>query len=315
MAGIQAVWLTSKVSVVSRGRSSARPRSRGAVVCSCWDREKSVPKLAVSAALAWTLAVSVPDAQAGLFGGEKKDPIEPFSIFGTVYKQYVIDILDDSGRAIVGRTSSPQRRASICSRQSSSATACRTRVGSGAEPRRSGEGRRTRFCEKRVVKGSIPDGTDDARLRPSVPLSVLPGHPGVRRTATQEQGFGFTDKGWGRSRGRAARCEKECIKPGKSYASRFRFGEVTGCERGQSQPNVKVVYLNPSFLTILLCLNRIDAIPSNLAFSTIKSSTVPQRFACSTITGSFDLASLQYRMCADGTRLALAHCSLSYPWP
>ena len=102
------VLLTSRTPIVRPGRTSARPRSRGAPVrCSRWDGEKSVSKFAsrtLSAALALTLTVSVPDAQAGLFGGgDDKDPIEPFSIFGTVYKQYVIEILDESGRAIIGR--------------------------------------------------------------------------------------------------------------------------------------------------------------------------------------------------------------------
>ena len=107
MAGLQVVLLTSRTPIVRPGRTSARPRSRGAPVrCSRWDGEKSVStaNFALSAALALTLTVSVPDAQAGLFGGgDDKDPIEPFSIFGTVYKQYVIEILDESGRAIIGR--------------------------------------------------------------------------------------------------------------------------------------------------------------------------------------------------------------------
>ena len=101
------VLLTSRTPIVRPGRPSARPRSRGAPVrCSRWHGEKSVSKFApiLSAALALTLTVSVPDAKAGLFGGgDDKDPIEPFSIFGTVYKQYVIEILDESGRAIICR--------------------------------------------------------------------------------------------------------------------------------------------------------------------------------------------------------------------
>ena len=206
MAGIQAVWLTSKVSVVSRGRSSARPRSRGAVVCSCWDREKSVPKLAVSAALAWTLAVSVPDARAGLFGGgEEKDPIEPFSIFGTVYKQYVIDILDDSGRAIVGRTKGFTAEACVDLLTAEQQRYSVPNEGGFVERSPDGPGEkvaRSRFCEKRVVKGSI---TKTEQMMPA----CVPACRSACFQATQaydgqqlkSKGFGFTEKELGKVKG------------------------------------------------------------------------------------------------------------------
>ena len=234
MAGIQAVWLTSKVSVVSRGRSSARRRSRGAVVCSCWDREKSVPKLAVSAALAWTLAVSVPDARAGLFGGgEEKDPIEPFSIFGTVYKQYVIDILDDSGRAIVGRTKGFTAEACVVLLTAEQQRYSVPNEGGFVERNPDGQGEkvaRSRFCEKRVVKGSI---TKTEQMMPA----CVPACRSACFQATQaydgqqlkSKGFGFTEKELGKVKGTcSARCEKECIKPGKSYDFQIPFRRGDG---------------------------------------------------------------------------------------
>jgi len=233
MAGIQAVWLTSKVSVVSRGRSPARPRSRGAV-CSCWDREKSVPKLAVSAALAWTLAVSVPDAQAGLFGGgEEKDPIEPFSIFGTVYKQYVIDILDDSGRAIVGRAKGFTAEACVDLLTAEQQRYSVPNEGGFVERSPDGPGEkvvRSRFCEKRVVKGSI---TKTEQMMPA----CVPACRSACFQATQaydgrqlkSKGFGFTEKELGKVKGTcSARCEKECIKPGKSYDFQIPFRRGDG---------------------------------------------------------------------------------------
>ena len=235
MAGIQAVWLTSKkVSVISRGRSSARPRSRSAVVCSCWDREKTVPKLAVSAALAWTLAVSVPDAQAGLFGGgEEKDPIEPFSIFGTVYKQYVIDILDDSGRAIVGRTKGFTAEACVDLLTAEQQRYSMPNEGGFVERSPDGPGEkvaRSRFCEKRVVKGSI---TKTEQMMPA----CVPACRSACFQATQaydgrqlkSKGFGFTEKELGKVKGTcSARCEKECIKPGKSYDFQIPFRRGDG---------------------------------------------------------------------------------------
>ena len=51
------------------------------------------------------MTLAVTPAHAGMFDSpEEKDPVEPFSVFGSVYKKYVIDVLDEAtGRQIVGR--------------------------------------------------------------------------------------------------------------------------------------------------------------------------------------------------------------------
>ena len=237
MAGFQVVLLTSRTPIVRPGRPSARPRSRGAPVrCSRWHGEKSVSKFApiLSAALALTLTVSVPDAQAGLLGGgDDKDPIEPFSIFGTVYKQYVIEILDESGRAIIGRQKGFTAEACIDLLTAEQQRYSVPNEGGFVQRSPDGPGEkvtRSRFCEKRTVKGSI---TKTEQMMPA----CVPACRSACFQATQaydggqlkSKGFGFTDKELAKVKGTcSARCEKECTKPGKSYVFQIPFRRGDG---------------------------------------------------------------------------------------
>ena len=84
--------------------------------------------------------------------------------------------------------------------------------------------------EKRVVKGSI---TKTEQMMPA----CVPACRSACFQATQaydgqqlkSKGFGFTDKELGKVKGTcSARCEKECIKPGKSYAFQIPFRRGDG---------------------------------------------------------------------------------------
>ena len=89
---------------------------------------------------------------------------------------------------------------------------------------------RSRFCEKRVVKGSI---TKTEQMMPA----CVPACRSACFQATQaydgqqlkSKGFGFTEKELGKVKGTcSARCEKECIKPGKSYDFQIPFRRGDG---------------------------------------------------------------------------------------
>lgn len=192
------------------------------------------------AAVALSVTLAVTPAHAGVFDkAEEKDPVEPFSVFGSVYKKYVIDVLDEAtGRQIVGRKkgftaeacvdviSERQQRFRVPGEGGSLAPGGPTSVAvyqqgistgnfkSNAEPVA-----RKRVCVEKVVAGSITK--TDEMLPACVPAcrqacgtSISAYEQELRKTS----GFGFTDKDAAKVKGTcAARCVKECQKSGKAY--------------------------------------------------------------------------------------------------
>ena len=196
---------------------------------------------ACAAAAVVALSAAGP-SHAGLFDAsslaEEKDPVEPFTIFGTVYKKYVIDVLDETGRKIVGRQkgftaeacvdviSASQQRFRIpgeggalapggpTSAAVAQAQATGTADGSATVPVA-----RQRVCEERVVKGNL-EKTEEM-LPACVPAcrsacgQAITAYDAEQRRAA---GFGFTEKDEAKVKGTcAARCVKECQKSGKAY--------------------------------------------------------------------------------------------------
>jgi hypothetical protein len=118
------------------------------------------------------LSLAAGPSHANLFDApEEKDPIEPFSVFGHVYKKYVIDILDDTGRQIVGRKkgfsaeacvdviSASQQRfrvpgegGSLAPGGPTSAAVALAGVATGSFASTSTPAARAQVCDERVVK-------------------------------------------------------------------------------------------------------------------------------------------------------------------
>lgn len=195
---------------------------------------------ASAAAVALTLTLAASPASAGLFDPpEEKDPVEPFSVFGTVYKKYVIDVLDEAtGRQIVGRKrgftaeacvdviSERQQRfrvpgegGSLAPGGPTVAAVASAGAASGNYASESVPVQRSRVCTERVVEGSISK-TDEMlpacvpACRSSCARAISAYDAEQRRTV----GFGFTEKDAARVKGScAAQCEKNCVKSGKSY--------------------------------------------------------------------------------------------------
>ena len=195
---------------------------------------------AIAAAVVTLSMVVAPSAQAGIFDApEEKDPIEPFTVFGSVYKKYVIDVLDETGRKIVGRKKGfgaeacvdvisqsqqkyrvPGEGGYLAPGGPTSAAVAEAGVATGSYASTSMPVViRSRFCEERFVQGSITK--TDEMLPACVPACRSACSEGVdaydanqRRTA----GFGFTTKDESKVKGTcAARCTKECVKAGKAY--------------------------------------------------------------------------------------------------
>ena len=163
---------------------------------------------------------------------EEKDPVEPFSVFGTVYKKYVIDVLDEAtGRQIVGRKrgftaeacvdviSERQQRfrvpgegGSLAPGGPTVAAVASAGAASGNYASESVPVQRSRVCTERVVEGSISK-TDEMlpacvpACRSSCARAISAYDAEQRRTV----GFGFTEKDAARVKGScAAQCEKNC---------------------------------------------------------------------------------------------------------
>ena len=114
-----AIMFATACSTLATHRASVKPRARrppaGRHPSQIPERDRAALDFppsslasrcaASAAAVALTLTLAASPASAGLFDPpEEKDPVEPFSVFGTVYKKYVIDVLDEAtGRQIVGR--------------------------------------------------------------------------------------------------------------------------------------------------------------------------------------------------------------------
>ena len=189
-------------------------------------------------ALSVTLAVT--PAHAGVFDSpEEKDPVEPFSVFGSVYKKYVIDVLDEAtGRQIVGRKkgftaeacvdviSERQQRFRVPGEGGSLAPGGPTSAAVASRGAQTGDFSSTsvpvarkRVCVEKVVAGSITK--TDEMLPACVPacrqacgVAVSQYDAEQRKTA----GFGLTEKDGAKVKGTcAARCVKECQKSGKAY--------------------------------------------------------------------------------------------------
>lgn len=127
---------------------------------------------AATAAAVLSLSMAAGPSHASLFGApEEKDPIEPFSVFGSVYKKYVVDILDETGRKIVGRKKGftaeacidvisasqqkfrvPGEGGSLAPGGPTSAAVAQAGAATGSFASTSTPVARLRVCEERVVK-------------------------------------------------------------------------------------------------------------------------------------------------------------------
>jgi hypothetical protein len=111
-------------------------------------------------------------------GREDKDPIEPFSLFGTVYKKYVIEVFDESGRQIIGR------------KKGFTAEACVDVVSEKMQRFRVSGGSRTVLRDE----GSVGEGREDRGhapgVSPGVPKRVFQGCGQVRERHAEEHRVG-----------------------------------------------------------------------------------------------------------------------------
>ena len=190
--------------------------------------------------MALSVTLSVTPAHAGVFDPpEEKDPVEPFSVFGSVYKKYVIDVLDEvTGRQIVGRKKGftaeacvdviserqqlfrvPGEGGSLAPGGPTSAAVASQGAQTGDFTSTSVPVARKRVCVEKVVAGSITK-TDEmlpacvTACRQACGAAVSQYDAEQRKTA----GFGLTEKDGAKVKGTcAARCVKECQKSGKAY--------------------------------------------------------------------------------------------------
>ena len=168
---------------------------------------------------------------------EGKDPIEPFSLFGTVYKKYVVEVFDESGRQIIGRKKGftaeacvdvvsermqrfrvPGEGGSIAPGGPTSAAAAAAGGGGGGGGA-SDPVARGRFCETREVMGKV-EKTEDMlpACLPACRSACFKAVDKYERDMRKNTGLGFSEKDEVRVKGTcAARCAKECQKSGKAY--------------------------------------------------------------------------------------------------
>lgn len=216
------------------------------VKCRVLDKPSPPPRTAlercgvVAVSLALSVSLAAAPANAGLFtSADEKDPIEPFSIFGTVYKRYVINVMDEAtGRQIVGRKKGftaeacvdvisereqrfrvPGEGGNIAPGGATSAAVVEAARSTGSFASTSAPAARSRVCTERVVTGSITK--TDEMLPACVPACRASCSKAISEYDAKQvkaTGFGFTEKDAARVKGScSARCEKECIKSGKAY--------------------------------------------------------------------------------------------------
>jgi hypothetical protein len=192
------------------------------------------------AAVALSVTFAATPAHAGVFDKpEERDPIEPFSVFGSVYKKYVIDVLDEAtGRQIVGRKKGftaeacvdviserqqrfrvPGEGGSLAPGGPTSAAVALRGVETGNFKSTQVPVARKRVCVEKVVAGTI---TKTEEMLPAcVPACRAACGTAVSQYDAEQRkirGFGFTEKDEAKVKGTcAARCVKECQKSGKAY--------------------------------------------------------------------------------------------------
>ena len=192
------------------------------------------------AAVALSVTLSVTPAHAGVFDKpEEKDPVEPFSVFGSVSKKYVIDVLDEeTGRQIVARKKGftaeacvdviaerqqrfrvPGEGGSLAPGGLTSAAVALQGASTGSFKSSSEPVARKRVCVTKEVAGSI---TKTEEMLPAcVPACRQACGTSISAYDAEQRktvGFGFTEKDAAKVKGTcAARCVKECQKSGKAY--------------------------------------------------------------------------------------------------
>ena len=148
-------------------------------------------------------------ARAAKYDATFDDPVEPFTIYGTVEKQFAINVMDESGRKIIGR------------RRGMTATACANVVPASSIP---GNGRplralRAPACSTATVEGEI---TSQKQMLPAcAPACKASCSAGLQEYidgAKVSTGFGLGKEQREKvMRACLTTCGKDCTKSGKFY--------------------------------------------------------------------------------------------------
>lgn len=183
--------------------------SHGAVAVAGEPRPRmraTVAAATLSALVALTLADG---ARAAKYDATFDDPVEPFTIYGTVEKQFAINVMDESGRKIIGR------------RRGMTATACANVVPASSIP---GNGRppralRAPACSTATVEGEI---TSQKQMLPAcAPACKASCSAGLQEYidgAKVSTGFGLGKEQREKvMRACLTTCGKDCTKSGKFY--------------------------------------------------------------------------------------------------
>jgi len=157
-------------------------------------------------------------AMAVGFGFNDKDlsdPVEPFTVYGSVFKKLVIDVLDDAGTKIVSR----KRGVTTVSCVSTTAASRETPVFQGLPT-----GLKVTAFGEEICRRAEADEVPQA-CGPSCKASCTASVVKYRQTQKSLLGYTFTDKDEARVIKSCIRnCNLECTKPGKtsSFVVPFR---------------------------------------------------------------------------------------------